>query len=123
MPVRHAAPPRSPPYSAPLLQLLAGHAEGSGRECGQALHGDGVAAALAPAVTALVEALQRALDLVDPLEDAVGQRDLLLPFERLGTGVGLVVAGRIGEAVTLQLGDLRDGRVVLRLQLVAARGQ
>src|SRR5207248_7774183 len=38
-------------------------------------------------------------------------------------GIRLVVAGRVGEPVALQLGDLRDGRVVLLLQLVPAGGQ
>ena len=75
--------------------------------------GIGVAAPLAPAVAALVEPVERPLHLGDPLQDVVGQRDLLLALERLGAGVGLVVAGRVGEPVALQLGDLRQRLVVL----------
>src|SRR6187401_1348423 len=99
--------------SAPLLQLLATDAERSGRECGKPLDRNGGAALLTPAVVALLEALEGALDLVDPLEDVVGEGDLLLALEGLGARVGLVVAGGIGQPVALGLGDLVDGLVVL----------
>src|SRR5919204_6269777 len=86
--------------SASLLQLFATDTERSGRERGEPFDRDRVAAPLAPAVAALFQAFERTLDLIDALEDAVGQRDLLLALERLRARVGLVVASRVGEPVT-----------------------
>src|SRR4029453_16261646 len=97
--------------------------EGSGGESRQSLDGDRVTAPLAPTVVALAEPLDGALHLSDPLEQVVGERDLLLALERLGAGVGLVVTGRIGEPAPLQFGDLAERLVVLGLQLVPALGQ
>src|SRR4051794_40926217 len=67
------------------------HTEASGRHRLEPLLADGVAARLARAVGAVVETAQRVLDIGQLGFDLLEDREVLLPLERLGADVGLVL--------------------------------
>ena len=75
----------------------------------EAKFADRVAAGLADAVGAVVEPFEGVHVLPEHLAGVVGQRDLLLALEGLGSGVGLVVArpvaGVTHQADEVCLGD------------------
>src|SRR5919106_3442992 len=75
---------------ATLLPFLACHAQCRTREGLQPSLADRVAAPLADAVCAVVDAGEGPLGLAEDLSMARGQRHLVLSLERLRTGVGLV---------------------------------
>ena len=86
------------------------------RERLEASLADAVAADLARAKGAGLDAAQRVHGLLEHLARVVDDRHLLLALERGGPGVGLVVAGSVGgveEVIELGLGGLKLGHKAL----------
>jgi broad specificity phosphatase PhoE len=81
------------------------HAEPGGRQGGEALVRDGLAAGVAPAVGAAVEPGQRPVDVAELGLDLLEDGELLLPLERVAGGVGGVLRDvrQLGRAVLLGL--------------------
>ena len=81
--------------------------------------GDGLATVLADSVAAVVHLLQCPTILIEQITGIVGERDLLLALERLGSGVGLVVACAVTGVLhqVLQFG-LRRGDLLLEMSNV-----
>src|SRR5674476_50578 len=100
---------------ATLLLGFAWHAQGRTREGQKTILADRVAARLADAVGAVDDPLEGMFALFEHHARVVGQRDLLLTLERLGSGVGLVIAGTV-TGVSHETGQLRLGHGDLEQQ-------
>src|SRR5262249_58509028 len=121
------APPAGlvPARSAPFLALLASHAQGGTWECLQARFPDRLAARFTHTKGTVIDPGQRARAGCQQFARVLGQRELVLPLERLGARVSRVVPGvphRIAEAFgdrRLGLVDIGGKPVNVRLGLLA----
>src|SRR5947209_3961810 len=112
---RRAAARNRPPR-VELRTLLVLEAEAGGGPGREALLVDRLAARLARAVRALVQALEGVLHVGQLGFDAFQDRQVLLPLERLGPEVGLVLVdgGELGQRLLLRLvGEVFVGEPLL----------
>src|SRR5262249_47078362 len=102
------APPAGlvPARSAPFLALLASHAQGGAWECLQARFPDRLAARFTHTKGTVIDPGQRTRAGRQQLARVLGQRELVLPLERLGARVGRVVPG-VPHRIAEPLGDRR----------------
>src|SRR5262249_16445954 len=114
-----------PARSAPFLALLARHAQGGAWECLQARFPDRLAARFTHTKGTVIDPGQRAPAGCQQFARVLGQREFVLPLERLGARVGRVIPGiphRIAEPFgdrRLCLADVGGEPGDVRLELLA----